>query len=362
MNRTPKRIRMNREGPGKIGYLELDWSPVAGCTNGCSWCWARRQARRQKYNCRKCYEFEPHLHPERLDEPLKRRTPAVIGVAFMGDLFDPTLDDEVRDKVFAVMALAHWHTYVVLTKQPTRMLEYLQSRVPMDDSLRVDRMPQWYQQATAWLDEGSPGFCGKAWDRCHDGMPNPSRPLPHIYLGVSIEDQPTADERVPGLMRVAAMGWRTLVSIEPMRGPVLLSPRGWLEGRDDIGNCPVCAMPNRCRCTPQFPSLDGVILGGQTGPGAPPMQPDWVRAVRDDCQAAGVPFFFKSWGEWGPIAPDAPYETQVLPDGTPMFHTRGRFSDQRKRVGRILDGQTYDKLPWTLLDKQKIHPFSESAK
>ncbi|HUX03240.1 MAG TPA: DUF5131 family protein [Phycisphaerae bacterium] len=308
---------MNREGPGKIGYLDATWNPVVGCTHGCKWCWARRQAKRQRKNCQKCYDFTPHLHAERLDEPLRKREPSVIGVCFMGDLFDPALPVEDTVEVLNVMCAWRWpnaaarregdesaledpgHTFVVLTKRPERLLEcflWADQHWPGDAPLSVAR-------------EGGDG-----------------RLPPHIVLGVSVEDQASADRRIPELLECSAA--KRIVSIEPMRGPVKLRPRGWLDGRDDLGGCTVCAMPNRCRCTPQFPSLDGVILGGQTGPDAVPMDPDWVRRVRDDCAAAGVPFYFKSWGKHVPR----------------WAITRDPFGRNDRRM---LDGRTHDEVAWT---------------
>ncbi|HUX02161.1 MAG TPA: DUF5131 family protein [Phycisphaerae bacterium] len=334
---------MNREGPDKIGYLDWTWSPVVGCTNGCPWCWARRQAKRQKHNCRKCYDFIPHLHPERLDEPLRKRKPSVIGVAFMGDLFDPTLPDEDRDRVFAVMALANRHTFCILTKQPERMQVYLNNKDRLLDGIwgafadnhvgptistaddvrkwcKKKGMPERERDRRMGIIQDAGGF----WFGRPDLTSAAFWPLPNVVLGVSVEDQESADRLIPELMACPVA--KRIVSIEPMRGVVDVSP--WLK--------PQASGPRERGLAKADlkPALSGVILGGQTGPVkegslrcgeyAVQMDPDWVRQVRDQCQAAGVPFYFKSWGALVPA-------DQARWDGK----------------GRMLDGRTHDEVPWT---------------
>jgi len=276
---------MNREGTDRIGYLDFTWNPVVGCTHGCPWCWARRQAKRQRKNCQTCYDFVPHLHPERLDEPLKKRKPFVIGAVFMGDLFDPALPSQAVLDVLRVMEAADWHTFVVLTKQPWRASEF----------------------AIA----------------------------PNVVLGVSVEDQPSADRLIPELLACPAA--KRIVSIEPMRGPVdlhaFLVPQKVRDGYSEV----LSRYPSDGPYPPHLrlrKSLDGVVLGGQTGSTkegalrcgeyAVQMDPDWVRKVRDQCAAAGVPFYFQSWGALAPA-------DQARWDGK----------------GWMLDGRTHDEVPWT---------------
>jgi protein gp37 len=180
--------------------------------------------------------------------------------------------------------------------------------------------------------------------------------FPHVHLGVSVEDQATADERIPLLLQTPAA--KRFVSIEPMLGPVDLrqSTHKNLSHRQRAGGLSYS----------QATRLDGVILGGETGPGARPMHPDWPRKVRDDCKAAGVPFFFKQWGawwnglhwsqqrlksklKWGTIAKNGTF----YPRMTPMAVSRkyGHDADWwckglvyrvgKKAAGRILDGREY---------------------
>jgi len=110
---------MNRT---KIEYLDFTWNPVVGCSGiGCAvreHCWARAMAKRQKHRCELCYTFEPHIHWERLDEPLSRKKPARIGVVFMGEFWDREVPEWVRSRIFMTIEKTLWHTFVILTKQP----------------------------------------------------------------------------------------------------------------------------------------------------------------------------------------------------------------------------------------------------
>lgn len=221
---------MNRTG---ILYLDLTWNPVVGCGNGCTYCWARRMARRGKNRCAKCGTFEPHFHPERLGEPVRRRKPARIGVSFMGDVFDPEVSKDNLSEIYAVMEVCPQHTFVVLTRQ-------------------VERANEW----ATWFEE----------------------PLPNVWLGATVTNQADADRMLPHLLATPAA--LRLVSAEPLMGPLDLRP--WLPG------------------------LGWTIVGGMSGPLARkhPMDPDWARAVRDQCRAAGVPFYMKQMSGGAAIPAD----------------------------------------------------------
>lgn len=231
-----------------IEYLTHTWNPIVmRCSRvsaGCANCWHLRMCDRMKANQmipvwkQDIYagNTRPRIDEKALVQPIHIKQPAVFGVQFMGDLFRESIHNDMIRDVFEVIKNESRHTFLVLTKRPLRLF---------DLGLQID-----YQ-------------------------------LPNLWLGVSAEDQESADERIPTLLETpAAHRW---VSVEPMIGPVILSD-----------------------------GLDWIVCGGETGPGARPVHPDWVRSLRDQSQASNVPFFFKSWGN----------------------------------TTRILDGRTWDEVPW----------------
>lgn len=199
---------MNKQGPGRIEWCDFSWSPIVGCTKNCPWCYARRQAKRFKHQCQKCYDFVPHLHPERLGQPAKRKKPARIFVCSMGDLFDPLTEIQeprhasqgpIHLRVLCAMDDARQHTFIVLTKRPDQMVTRLAAR-------------------------------GMSFE-----------PRPNWHLLVSITNQADADERIPELLKLRKYGWPVLgVSYEPALNHVDFT---------------------------RFDKLDWIILGAQTGPG-----------------------------------------------------------------------------------------------
>jgi len=160
--------------------------------------------------------------------------------------------------------------------------------------------------------------------------------LDNIWIGVSVENQARADERIPVLLDTPAAV--RFVSCEPLLGPIDLDP--YIE-------CPCCTYgdtaPPRtlpCLCGEL---IDWVIVGGESGPNARPMHPDWARSIRDQCQAASVPFFFKQWGEWVPccMVEDETQHPQKMLEGTIMSRVG------KKVAGKLLDGRTWDEYPKT---------------
>ena len=275
----------------EIEWTGLTWNPVTGCTPvsaGCDHCYARRMAKRLQKMQPVAYAngFKVTCHPKRLNIPLRWWKPRMVFVCSMGDLFHADVPFDFIDKVFAVMALCPQHTFQLLTKRPERMLEYQLTRAAMDDSGRVDRSPQWYHVITAWIDEGETGRLGTRWGECHDVAAAlcMQRPLPNVWAGTSIENQETADERIPHLLNCPAAV--RFLSIEPMLGPVDLFQwmvTVWQSGQGTDR-------------TYRMPGIEWVIVCGESGPGARPMDPAWVRSIRDQCRAAGVLFFMKQMG------------------------------------------------------------------
>lgn len=327
-----------------IEWTDATWNPVTGCTKvsaGCKHCYAKYQAwprlaamPNTVYTGR---EFEQvQLHPERLDQPFRWTKPRMIFVNSMSDLFHEDVPDEFIDKVFAVMALAKQHTFQILTKRPERMLRYL-SAINRENHVK----------GIIWM------MLGKMPKRSSAAMKSPW-PLPNAWLGVSVEDQAAADARIPLLLQTpAAVRW---ISAEPLLGPVDL-PGLFYYGTERTGG----VVPLRDRGHTQ---LDWVVVGGESGPKARPMHPDWPRSLRDQCAVAGVPFLFKQWGEFvseghatgdtnfcydnsrigGWVSPNGAYELGA--DAQPR-HDKSEhiFRIGKKLAGRLLDGLQHDGYP-----------------
>jgi protein gp37 len=239
-----------------IPYLDEVLNVTSGCTKiseGCANCYASRLSERFHGGP---FDGSVVLHPERLEEALHWRTPRRVGVCFTSDLFHDRVPDEFIDKVFAVMALTPQHTYMLLTKRPERMRALMSSK----------------------------NFVGRvytrAWDVSYSGpYPRdelPAWPLSNVFLGVSCENQARADERIPLLLETpAAHRW---VSLEPLLGAVDLTPFTGAYLRA-LGK-----------------GLDWVVVGGESGPHARPCDLGWIRDIRDQCKAAGVPCYVEQLG------------------------------------------------------------------
>jgi protein gp37 len=275
-----------------------------------------------------------------LDQPLRWTRPRAIFPCSMTDLFADFYTDEQIDRVFNVMALTPRHVYQVLTKRAKRMREYvgaLRGRWGRDF---VDRAT--HDGAQVLINAFEQGF-------------------PNVWLGVSVEHQKAAEERVPQLLKTpAAVRW---LSVEPLLGPVDLCAVGMkINGKLNVE-------------TGEREFLDWVVLGGESGSGARPMHPRWARQVRDDCVTCGVPFFFKQWGAYRPLgsvtdegdmdidAAAAADESKTIAlsiDGRVCWKgdddpiPAGALSSDcwfvmsrvgKKLAGRVLDGRTWDEMP-----------------
>lgn len=324
----------------KIEWTDATWNPITGCSvvsAGCRHCYAMKLAgtRLQHHPSREgltvdtkagpVWTGEVRLNTEWLDQPLRWRRSRRIFVCAHGDLFHEAVPDEWIDQVFAVMASAPQHTFQVLTKRAGRMREYTVAR----------------QHRPA-------GFML----------------LPNVWLGVSVEDQAAADERVPLLLQTpAAVRW---ISAEPLLGPVDLTRLTIIE---KAGNRPGVLM-NSLTGHLAGPDdmldakVDWVVVGGESGQNARPMHPQWARGLRDQCAAAGVPFLFKQWGEWRAPLDSEEYDTTmgraqrvpafiVAPSGTVHCFENEQTRDGgcamlrvgKKSAGRALDGVLHDSYP-----------------
>lgn len=311
----------------EIEWTDATWNPVTGCSKvsaGCKHCYAERDWARLSANHATRYfgrKFtDVQCHDDVLGLPLRWTKPRRIFVNSMSDLFHADVPDEFIDRVFAVMALARRHTFQVLTKRPERMHAYLTAH------RRVDQI-----NGAIWSQLGS--RVGSKIE--HGGEWRCALPLPNVWLGVSVEDQSAADERIPLLLQTpAAVRW---ISAEPLLGPVSLR---WLA-----------AFPESAPHTAQHPSgrtnhldglrrLDWVVVGGESGPKARPMHLDWARSLRDQCAAEGVPFLFKQWGEWWP-------NCVIKEDGSRDETTLWMDRIGKKAAGSLLDGVQHDGYPET---------------
>ncbi|MBB5703564.1 protein gp37 [Ochrobactrum daejeonense] len=349
-----------------IEWTDATWNPITGCSvvsPGCTNCYAMKLAgtRLQHHPSRvgltvgsktgPVWNGKVRRNREWLAQPLEWKKPRMVFVCAHGDLFHEDVPDDWILDVFTVMAIASRHTFQILTKRADRMRDFL-SR---GDDLLEEIYANWYS-----FDGGA----REVW----------SWPLPNVWLGVSVEDQKRANERIPALLDTpAAIRW---VSAEPLLGPVdldsikipgVINPLDSLrsEAYADIehgqyaGQRMYCGLKYGCGR-----GIDWVVAGGESGKGARPMHPDWARSLRDQCAAAGVPFFFKQWGGWQQV-----YDRDVDdPDwrrcgGTERENPRGRWLNleggtgfhgerviyvnpvSKNAAGRMLDQSYHDAMP-----------------
>lgn len=245
------------------------WNPTTGCTpvvrthpggkdSGCLHCYARTL--HERFHGKGSFATIT-LHHDRLTDPLKWRKPCRVFVDSMSDLFHKDVPDAFIDRVFGVMKQAP-HTFIILSKRADRMLDFVKART----------------------------LNGKCVDD-------------NIWLGVSVENQRAADERIPLLLQTPAAV--RFLSVEPMLEAVNIRP--WLEPSGHIYS-EVSAWGNQT--VGDWPPLDWVICGGESGPQRRPFDLDWARALRNQCTTAGVPYFYKQGSSLYPGA-DATLDGEV---------------------------------------------------
>lgn len=282
----------------KIEWTEKTWNPIVGCSvvsPGCTNCYAMTMAARldrmglERYRglttpskAGPVWTGETRLVEETLTEPLRRRKPTMWFVNSMSDLFHESVPDAWINSVFAVMALCPQHTFQVLTKRPARMRSYL-SRSEQEMRAAVISGAC----ALNW-------FCDQPGDGAYLCNRWPGWPLKNVWLGISAEDQRRADERMPDLLGAPAAV--RFVSAEPLLGPIDFTSLSTMRFRGaELLNALTGELQGMFGdpCSRSVPRLDWIIVGKESGHGARWINDDAVRAIRDQCEAAGTAFFYK---------------------------------------------------------------------
>lgn len=320
-----------------IEWCDETWNPLRGCSrisDGCRNCYAETVAGRfsepgmpyegliTKTPKGPTWNGTIKLVPEKLKEPLRWQRPRRVFVNSMSDLFHENVPDDYIHRIFMIMALCPQHTFQVLTKRAERMLKYITG--------------DYHSKTAPW-------------------------PLQNVWLGVSVENQEAANERIPLLLQTpAAIRW---ISAEPLLGPIDLSSID-VSGEHEVLPLGAAWLDRLEPGESEDSRIDWVVVGGESGSNARPMHPDWARALRDQCRAAGIPFLFKQWGEYVSIYdrqkddPDwrqcgeiernnQPGRWLNLAGGHGFHGANVHFIKKvgKKRAGRILDGSTWDEYP-----------------
>lgn len=335
----------------KIEWTDATANYVNGCTvysPGCTNCYAMRLAgtRLRNHPTREGMTIDTKAGPVwnglvRRNKPVLRqvlswRRPRMIFWNAHGDLFHEDVPDEWIDAQVAVMASTPHHTHQVLTKRSVRMREYI-NRLP---ERVLAQYGSWEKFGDFHLD-GIPHITAEQW------------PLPNVWLGVSVEDQKRADERIPDLLATpAAVRW---ISAEPLLGAVnLLSINTFaFPGCELVDAIKGVGMDFLGEPMRRLPKIDWVVVGGESGVGARPMHPGWARALREQCAGKETAFLFKQWGDWFPYG-------EIDGDGHLNTRTRGEKPEHwhewpagegfscrigKRQAGRVLDGVTHDGFP-----------------
>ena len=339
----------------KIEWAGATLNYANGCSvvsPGCTNCYAMKAGGRnlpghpstgltRQVNGNHVWTGEIRLTERALQQALKWQRGRKIFWNAHGDLFHENVPDEAIDRLFAVCALTPQHTHMILTKRSARMREYFRGA---DGSHSLDSTGKprfdWHRathiaSAYHWLIRGG----GGPWP------PPPARilPLPNVWLGVSVEDQTRADLRIPDLLATPAAV--RFISAEPLLGPVDLRAFGFdVHHHPDnrMGDAVAAIARAARRHLSDGKIIDWVICGGESGPGARPMHPDWARSLRDQCAAAGVPFHFKQWGLRFPTG-------QTMADGRVWLGTYNgaptTLNAAKSLAGRLLDGVEHNGAP-----------------
>ena len=274
-----------------IQWTDASWNPTRGCSRvseGCRNCYAEGVARRfagpglpyeglvtldSAGKPQRQWNGNIRIVEKHMLDPLKWERPRRIFVNSMSDVFHPEVQLETIDHIFAVMALAPQHTFQILTKRPERMKAYL------SDPRTVLRVLN---------------GIGDVHTRNQVQWP-----LPNVWLGVSCENQETADERIPLLLQTNAAV--RFISAEPLLGPIDLNRIPAEEDREWFSTCLTAqdiwwTDEGEISDGPEHAALDWVICGGESGPRARQCNANWVLSIVEQCKAANVACFVKQLG------------------------------------------------------------------
>lgn len=378
--------------PTTIEWADYTWNLIYGCTKvspGCDHCYIDRtppfRMAGLKFDKPGIGGATPLIfHDQRMYDPIRKRKRGKWFVNSLSDMFHKDVPDEFIARAFAVMRLADHHIFQLLTKRPWRMRALLDSEgfwLRVDDATRAILM-----------DRSTPISWGTRRHLLNSERQYP-RVLPNLWGGVTTENQELANRRIPSLL-MTPLAVRFL-SMEPLLGPVDLTRISWprpraghraettldvvrgLHSQQGLWDAPA-------------KNVDWVIVGGESGPQARAMHPQWARDIRDQCVAGGVPFLFKQWGEWGPAdwkierladETDSDYKARAMAIGATHVHTNNAYRDEngdwiwhlyqpdykpwsveraalgadgthapirrwgKKTAGRDLDGRTWDEFP-----------------
>ncbi len=369
----------------QIEWTDATWNPITGCSvvsAGCKNCYAMKLAGGRLKNHKSrlgltvdtvngpVWTGKVRFNKEWLNQPICWTRQRMVFVCAHADLFHPAVPDHWIDTVFGIMWACLYgrneqdgHIFQVLTKRADRMHDYF----------KADRRESWARAAIHYGGGIDP-------DGLYDQIMDFDGPHPRVWLGVSVENQAAADERIPLLLQTpAAVRW---VSAEPLLGPVDIER--WIDpigvtcmdvcgdsqylkdgdvetvdnGKEVFPICPECGLVGSW--TGYDHGIDWIVVGGESGPNARPMHPDWARSLRDQCANAGVPFLFKQWGEYVPGEHGVSVNFSKwaeIPDGETVSRPPHWFGDEaskgsqlmakvgKKQAGRLLDGELHDGYP-----------------